>query len=234
MTMHVGMVGTDGIVLAGDILQWGNPSPDSPQFREGLATWINHTASKIKISDDNRIAVACSGDLRGAYPLADEILVNLRPEFWECPERRVQEIATSYTAARPRWRDTQSLILLTTPMSLYRLDCFTPLEGEPLSPQCQRVPIYAFAGDALNPAIYWAVRYCLTLHPEMRTLRRLTRLAVQIVVEGGVLNGGRIGGLEVVHCDAARIHKLASKEGEMLSLEAQQRSSQIRQVIIGE
>jgi hypothetical protein len=230
MTMQVGMVGRDGIVLTGDTLQWGNPNPESSQFHEGLATWMSHTASKIKISDDNGIAVSCSGDLRGAYSLADEILASLTPEFWGSPEKRIQDITRSHIAAR-RWRDTQSLIILCDPMTLYQLDCFASLEGEPPSPQCQRVPIYAFSGDALNPAVYWAIRYCRTLPYEMRTLRKLTRLAVQIVVEGGVVNSGVIGGLEVVHCNGRGIHKLDESENETLLQESRQFSDQIKRMV---
>jgi hypothetical protein len=231
MTMQVGMVGRDGIVLTSDTLQWGYPNPGSPQFSEGLAVWMSHTASKIKIGDDGRIAISCSGDLRGAYSLADEILASLAPEFWGSPERHIQEIAKSHAAARSRWRDTQALILLSTPMSLYRLDCFASLEGEPLSPQCQRVPVYAFAGDALNPAVYWAIRYCRTLLPEMLTLNRLTRLAAQVVVEGGVLNSGNIGGLEVVRCNSTGIYKLNERENEALIQESRQLSDQIQRLI---
>jgi hypothetical protein len=236
MTMHVGIVGSDGIVLAGDTLQWGYLKADSIASRQELSTRMSQTESKIKISDDRKIAVSCAGYLREANPLADGIIADLSPEFWQYPERRVYEIARSYAASRPRWRDTQSFILLSEPMrALYLLDCFVDERtNEPLSPLCRRVPLYAFAGDALNGAIYWAMRYCRTLSPEMRILHRLTRLAAQIIADAGALDTGNVGGLEVVQCDSDGIHQLTDRENETLLQEAQQRSNQIQRLIIGE
>jgi len=197
---------------------------------------MSPTVSKIKVSDDRKIAVSCAGYFREAYPLADGIIAGLSPEFWQYPERRVYEIARSCAASHPRWRDTQSFILLSEPMpALYLLDCWADERtNEPLSLQCRRVPLYAFAGDALNGAIYWAMRYCRTLSPEMRTLHRLTRLASQIIADAGALDTGNVGGLEVVRCDSAGIDQLTDRGNETLLQEAQQRSNQIQRLIIGE
>jgi hypothetical protein len=236
MTMHVGIVGSDGVVLAGDTLAVGYQNADSIASRQGLSTRMSQTVSKIKVSDDRKIAVSCAGYLHDAYPLADGIIADLSPEFWQYPERRVYEIARSYAASHPRWRDTQSFILLSEPTpALYLLECLADERtNELLSPLCRRVPLYAFAGDVLNGAIYWAMRYCRTLSPEMRTLHRLTRLAAQIIADAGALNTGNVGGLEVVRCDSAGIDQLTDRGNETLLQEAQQRSNQIQRLIIGE
>jgi hypothetical protein len=235
MTMQVGIVGSHGIVLAGDTLAWDYPNPDSIASRQELSTRMSQTVSKIKVSDDRKIAVSCAGYLREAYPLADGIIAALSPGFWQYPETRVCEIAKSYAASLPCWRDTQSFILLPDPMpALYLLDCLANARtNELLSPLCRRVPLYAFAGDVLNGAIYWAMRYCRALSPEMRTLGRLTRLATQIIADAGALDTGNIGGLEVMQCDSTGIHQLTERENETLLQEAQQRSNQIQQLIIG-
>jgi len=212
MTIHVGMAGSVGIVLAGDTLEWASPNADSLASRQTLSTWMSQTGSKIKLSDDRKIAVSYAGDLREAYALADAIIADLSSEFWQNPETRVCQIARSFAASYPRWRETQSFILLSEPMpNLYLLDCLVnQTTNEPLSPLCRRVPVYAFAGDALNGAVYWAMRYCRTLSPEMRTLHRLTRLAAQIIADAGALSSAYIGGLEVVQCDTDGIHQLTS------------------------
>lgn len=236
MTMHVGIVGCDGVVLAGDTLESGYPNADSIASCQDLSTRMSQTVSKIKVSDDRKIAVSCAGYLREAYLLADGIIADLSPEFWQYPQRRVYEIARSCAESHPRWRDTQSFILLSEPMpALYLLDCRADERtNEPLSLQCRKVPFYAFAGDALNGAIYWAMRYCRTLSQEVRTLHRLTRLAAQIIADAGALDTGNVGGLEVVRCDSAGIDQLTDRGNETLLQEAQQRSNQIQRLIIGE
>src|ERR1035441_1605164 len=116
MTIHVGMAGSDGIVLAGDTLEWGSPNVASLASRQALSTWMTQTGSKIKLSDNRKIAVSCAGDLREAYALADAIIADLSSEFWQNPETRMCQIARSFAASYPRWRETQSFILLSEPM----------------------------------------------------------------------------------------------------------------------
>jgi len=229
------MVGSDGIVLAGDTLTWDNPHPDSIQFRQGLSTSMNQTVSKIKIGGDRKVAVSCAGYLREAYPLAESIIANLSLELWEHPETHIQQIAKSYAASRPHWRDTQFLVLLSKPVpAIYLLDCVADEKTNELLVECRNVPFYAFDGDALNGAIFWAMRYYRSLPPEMRTLQRLMRLAAQIVADAGTLNSGNVGGLEMIYCDSTGIRQLTNRENADLLQEAQQRSDQIQQLILGE
>jgi len=230
------MVGSDGIVLAGDTLQWSIPHANSAPSRAGISTWLSQTVSKIKISDNRKIAVSCARDMRESYELADAIK-NLSPEFWPSPETRIQEIAASYLASRPQWHGAQCLILVSEPQpALYLLECLVDEQtSEPIPPQCRNVPMYAFDGDSLNGAIFWAMRYCRWLSPEKRTVRRLMRLAAQIVADAEVLSSGNVGGaMEVVYCDCSGVHQLTSSESETLLQEAQDRSNQIRGLILGE
>lgn len=235
MTLHVGLVGSDGIVLAGDTLQWANPNANSAPSRAGISTWLNQTLSKIKISDDGKIAVSCAQDLREAYALADAVIAGLSPQFWEIPEGRIQDIAQSYSEACVRWHGAQSLIVLSHPApALYLLECLVDEHTQqPLNPQCRAVPMYAFDGDALNGAIFWAMRYYRTLSPHERTIHRLMRLGAQIVADAGEISSGNVGGLEVVYSDTQGIHRLAVPENAILLQEAQERSSTVRSLIIG-
>jgi hypothetical protein len=234
MTLHVGMVGNDGIVLAGDTLTFDYPRSESNETRQGLTTWMSQTESKIRISGNGKIAVSCAGNMREARPLADHIIAELTPEYWELPEARICEIARSFAASCTRWRDTQFLILLSEPMSLYLLDCVpNEITNELLTPQCRMVPWYAFDGDTLNASIFWAIRYCRPLPPQMRTVQRLKRLAAQIIADAGTINSGGIGGLEMVYCDGSGIHKMTNGENAELLKEAQERSNQVQELILG-
>jgi hypothetical protein len=55
MTMQVGMVGTDGIVLAGDMLCTREPVATSAPSRLGTAARCNYGSSKILIHDTERL-----------------------------------------------------------------------------------------------------------------------------------------------------------------------------------
>jgi hypothetical protein len=236
MTLHVGMVGTDGIVLAGDTLQWANPLPDSIPSRAGISTWMNHTMSKIKISDDRKIAVACAGALKEAYPLADAIIAGLSLGSRQHPEGRIQEITQTFADSQSRWRGVQCLILFSEPQpALYLLECIPDeLTGKAQSPQCCAAPMYAFAGDSLNGAIFWAMRYYRILPPAKQAICYLQRLSAQIVADAGALNTGSVGGLELVYCDQSGIHSLSARENYVLLREAQERSADILTRIIGD
>ncbi len=138
MTMQVGMVGVDGIVLAGDTLQWANPIPDSGPSRLGISTWMNQTKSKIKISEDRKIAVACAGAMEEAYPLADAIIFG--------PVARESKISRGANSGNYSGicrfsispAGVQCLILLSEPRpSLYIVECLPDqLTGMAQPPQC--------------------------------------------------------------------------------------------------
>jgi hypothetical protein len=235
MTMHVGMVGTDGIVLAGDTLQWANPLPDSVPSQTGISTWMNQTLSKIKISDDRKIAVACAGSLQEAYPLADAFIAGLSTQIRQYPEGRIQEITQEFADSQPRWRGVECLVLFSEPQpNLYHLQCLPDeITGRAQAPQCCAVPMYTFAGDSLNGAIFWAMRYYRILPPAKQTVCHLQRLAAQIVADAGALNAGSVGGLELVYCDQLGIHSLSNRENYTLLRDAQERSDDILARIIG-
>jgi hypothetical protein len=234
--MQVGMIGSNGIVLASDTLQWANPLADSVPSRARVSTWMNHTMSKIKISDDRKIAISCSGSLKEAYPLADAIIAGLSEDCRQYPEGRIQEITRTFVASQPRWRGVQCLILLSEPQpALYLLECLPDeLTNKAQSPQCCAVPMYAFAGDALNGAIFWAMRYYRDLPPARRSICCLKRLAAQIVADAGALNSASVGGLELVYCDESGVHSLTSAENSSCLREAQEYSNNILDLIIGE
>lgn len=236
MTIHVGMIGSDGIVLAGDTLQFADPLVNSAPYRAGISTRMTQTVSKIKVSPNREIAVSCAQDLRQAYELADAIIAGFSQNSADFYEGRIQEIADSYSLTQQAWHGAQCLILTAKPFpALYLLECLVDLKSGQRSPaQCRCVPGYAFDGDCLNGAIYWAMRYYLRLPPTKRTVPHLKRLAVQTVADAAALSSGSIGGLEVVYLDQSGIHQTTISENSILLDEAEQRSTDILNLICPE
>src|SRR5262249_5822525 len=84
MTMQVGMVGTDGIVLASD------------------TKWVEHTLgaarniydkTKIKISDERGIAISYARNMETAGPVADSIIAELTDSEMLTPIFPTQNLA---------------------------------------------------------------------------------------------------------------------------------------------
>jgi 20S proteasome alpha/beta subunit len=82
-------------------------------------------------------------------------------------------------------------------------------------------------GDAGNSAIFWAMRF----YSRTLSVRQLTRLAALVVVSAGKLNNGSIGGLEVMTCDQAGIHRWPRRENETLESDTQNLLKQIGELI---
>lgn len=86
MTIHIGMLANDGIVLAGDTKAHTRPL-------RGLRH--SYSKSKIKVDPTNRVAITCAVDLTGAEAFADRIIANaseLKLLGWRERERRIREI----------------------------------------------------------------------------------------------------------------------------------------------
>src|ERR1700687_5047731 len=93
MTMQVGMVGSDGIILASDTKIWAQPP--------GLGRTITAGLSKIKISESAKIAVLSAGDMSASSRVADAIIANPHLAGSSSPEARICEIAMEELA---KWR----------------------------------------------------------------------------------------------------------------------------------
>src|SRR5690349_1173704 len=89
MTMQVGMIGTDGIVLAGDT--WCSRSPRNP----GFAARMGYHASKIKISHERGIAVAVSGDMDRGNEVASRVISEVSESDVSARESSILAISDS-------------------------------------------------------------------------------------------------------------------------------------------
>jgi hypothetical protein len=176
------MLGTDGIVLAGDMRVSRNP------LTGVNAPWQNYQGPKIQISDNGRIAVSCAHDMQTGKDVARAIFANMTHGDHPSCEQEIKDIGSSAAQGR----NVECIVVFADPLpSLY---VFQYLNGGN-DIECQRSISCLPAGDTRNPAVFWGMKYY-----EMRSLDQLKHLAACMVVAAGDLNNGVIGGLEVAFC----------------------------------
>lgn len=224
MTMQVGMMAADGIVLASDTFSTRQPVSGAPF---GTA-WYGYSSSKIVISDDCKIAVTCARDMMLASLLTEALIGGLTPEFRANPEQRIRSIASA-ELAKLHWNAVECLVALSDPSpALFHLQCLE----QGAESYCPRITDFAFAGDCCNSAIFWAMRYYRAAPPELRSVKTMLPLISQIVLDAGELNSGSIGGLEIICSDASGFHRVPDSRIGSLKKQAASRSKRIERLIL--
>jgi hypothetical protein len=216
MTIQVGMVGIDGIVLAGDTRISRGPS------RGVSASRMAYDGPKIRISDSGRIAVTCAHDMQTANNIADAIFANMIGGGHSTCEREIKEVC----AARAQGRDVECIIVFADPCPcLYLFQHYT-------SPTCthtqsQRITGCIATGDMQNPAVFWGMSYY-----QLLPVNRLEHLAACMVVAAGGLNSSMIGGFELVLCDRDGCRRLSNESAGELQSSAKEKIARIGEFIL--
>jgi hypothetical protein len=213
MTMQVGMVGTDGVLIASDTRWMHSPRlrPNEPWAGERYT----FNSTKIKISHERGIAVSSARNMETAGHVATTIISTLEDEELLYPILRIETIAAKVLqSAEAERNDAQCLVALVRPFPQLFLLHFGMVNGE-WGPFCQKMKTTAIAGDNVNPALYWAERYY-----EPAPVESLIPLAAQVVVTAHKLNNGSISGLEVVLCTASGIRRLSDESTNELEAKA--------------
>jgi hypothetical protein len=223
--MQVGMVGSDGIVLASDTKETHAPILEKDQLWAGAQFGSN--TPKIEVSHERGMAIACAFDMETARQVAKKIMADLKDEELEHPIAAIKEIAASVqTDEQIR---AQCIIVLTRPSPRMFMFQYARVEGR-WSPYCQEMESKAIAGDNLNAAIFWMERY----YDGTLSTAQLTSVAAQLVVSAGRLNPYTISGLEIVLCNSSGIHPLAIKENEKWESRARDLDTHIGDQILGQ
>jgi hypothetical protein len=187
------MVGTDGIVIASD-LKWYSET-------EGMRE--THLASKIKIRDDGRIAIACA---ESEYSLNLSTLIFRGFQGTSSASRcavleRIGEEAMGWCDKVPQPRpQCHCLIAMREPFGLYSL------RVGPEGQNCTKITDKRRAGDAGNPAMYFARFY------EKKPASDLVFLASHIVLRAAQFNSDGVEGLEVLLCEEQGMRMLSDAE----------------------
>jgi hypothetical protein len=210
MTLQVGMVGIDGVVIVGDTWRYVEPQHKS---------WSGYHASKLRVGDSSRIAVACARDMDTSTRIAEEIFLRLAGDSSD-RSREILDIGTRVASGH----DSECLIAFADPVpSLYLFLC-----DKNGNRRCEEVYSCFSIGDAGNSAIFWAMHF----YSRTLSVRQLTRLAALVVVSAGKLNSGSIGGLEIMTCDQAGIQCWPRPENETLESDTQNLLKQIGELIL--
>lgn len=208
MTMQVGMLATDGIVLAGDT--W---SHSETTVRSG------YSSSKIRINDTAQIAVTCARDMVLASHVAEAIMSGVQGKDWQNCERFIRDAACEAAGER----DIECIVAFAGNLpALYQ---FQYVKGEKY---CSRIIDCIHAGDVTNAAVFWTMRYYRHLPVD-----RLSRLAAHLIVTSAKLNTATIKGLEVVFCKASGFQRLPVKQTLALQTTARELDERIGELILG-
>jgi len=203
MTMQVGMVGTDGVLIASDTL-WMNT--EDTQYAS-----VRHTSNTTKIEIDyrNGVGIACARNMELAGRIAKDLLNEFDAEDWGGPDTRAVDIANKVLEeSSERRRDFQCTIVTAKPEpQLFQLHhgIFHLQKGA----RCQLHSRKVFAGDTVNSAVFWGERFYSSWEESLQPIHNLIPLAAHIIFCAGKIGRGTIGGLEIAFCDSSGIHRLS-------------------------
>jgi len=218
MTMQVGMVGTDGIVIAGDTRH-----SISPRFA-GAAARHGFGGTKIRIDESGRIAVCCAIDMNASKRFAERILSELPSEEPKNRLRRIEEIGREIGAGLAGSREIESLMVFADSLSTFYHFRFI---GSDREVSVDEVIDAAASGDTVNSAIFWRMRYYKRL-----PIEQLTVLASHLIVSAGETNSAMIDGLEILLCDANGLRRLSDDENREWASKAKERGERIGEMVL--
>lgn len=206
MTMQVGMLGTDGIVLAGDRLNHFTHSQDGHFTSEdGDFTDVMTDDLIPKIITSETLAIAWSG-LDLAKEVAMRIIEN--PAALASPDRNVRiraiarEVYEASDAGSSPGRKDSELVIAST-LDLKHLYSLTMRPGQSDLSERNRV----MAGHKANSAAFFLQRYY-----RRTCVSNLKLLAAHIILSAIQVSRGYLEGLEIVTCTAEGIKSLPTDE----------------------
>ena len=204
MTMQVGMVGKNGIVLASD-LKWNG---DAGGQRE------SHYASKIKLCEERGIAVACS-ESEVSLNIASAIIDGFKQDDHLSPIPAIERIA------KDAMRRFDEPVFIRSGNIRPQSHCLVVLKGKPgklfslkVGPEgqnCSEELQKRRAGDPGNPAMFFVESYYTS-----RPVEQLVFLAAHVVLMAAHFNSGGIGSIKILVCDKSGFRMLPPDEIERL------------------
>jgi len=202
MTMQVGMVGTDGILIASD----------TRYMNQGSGVRGAFNASKITVNYERGIAISRAHAMETAKRVAEAIVSDLKDSELKYPIPPMEKIASVVVDPAGNRKQVECLIILVKPSPrLFYLQSGIV----DLVVHCEEMHGAVNTGDKENPAVFWRDRYY-----ERLPIRTLVPLAAHLIVSAGRLNNAAIGGLEIVLCDASGLRRLSDDSIRELELTA--------------
>jgi hypothetical protein len=220
MTMQVGMIGSNGIVLASDT-QCTVP----PQGGHRIGEVACHTrgVSKIRLDPTKRVAIGCASDMEKAGQVAEGIIADfpiLKDSDPQTRERRMWEIGDTLAGEH----HVQCIVVFADPVpDMYFLEFFK-VQG---IRSCQQMIDKVAAGNTVNAAVFWQETYY-----SRRPLPHLIRLAAHQVVAASKLGFPGIGGLEMLVCNECGIDVWDEERNRKLEAETKIRHERIAELVM--
>lgn len=212
MTMQVGMMASDGVLIAGDKV-WANN--ESTQYASARHT---SNTTKIEINYDKGVAIACARSMELATRVAQDLLSELDPGDWAGPENRIKPITTKLLEQLPEKRRHFQCIIATARPEFQLFHLYAGLYDLQKGVECRRQDHTVFAGDTMNSAVFWRERYYSSWEGSPLPIDQLIPLAAHIVLSAGQIGRGAIGGLEIVRCDKDGVRHLSKQSIEKLKI----------------
>jgi hypothetical protein len=232
MTMQVGMVGTDGIVLAGDTRRTKSPVVKFGQER--FSGRYGENGTKIKIRDDRKIAVSSALCLDTAERIAGAIIARQDISNAGLVESGIETIAKEVFGANKKKGFHCIVVVSVDPKP--RLYLVTDVKvGRSWTAICLEKKRLAVAGDTVNAAVFWAERYYNQyLHIEKKPVTELIPLAAHLIVCAHSLNTATVSGLEIVVCKSSGVELQSEDFIDQLENRAAKREEAIAKMIFND
>lgn len=222
--MQIGIVASDGIVLASDIWTHSDVTPKMRAESLAAPVWKGEPVSKIAVSNDGCLAVARAHDLQQAKLMSAAVLSNLSVENRQNPEQRLKEIAIESLSSQFYRGSTCLVASISAPLRIFRVRCFYDPDVCKNVCECDQSNEYLLSGDSYSPATFWATRYLPSNSTKQLTVDEATSLAIQIIVDAGIINSGSIRGVEIVRGNSDGFYYCSSDVTRGWAEEARKRS----------
>jgi hypothetical protein len=172
MTLQVGMLESDGVVLAGDTRLSRTPRPGV------YAPWQSYNGPKVLISPSGRIAISCAHDMQTGKTFAEAIFAGMTHGDDHSCEQQIREIASSVV----RGRGIECLIAFSDPLpSLYVLRYAKGEYGDDI--ESQRIIGFAAMLRVMSAGLFQQM-LCVYLPPQLEVSVHLFPWAKILMVHG--------------------------------------------------
>jgi hypothetical protein len=188
MTLQIGFVGTDGIVLASD-------------RKKVFFDPVQHSSSVSKFICSKDIAIACAG-----YEIGELVARKMLSDTSSLPFFRAEQLAAEVYEqhAQNLKANSDSQLLAVSLKDLNAIYNLQIIGGTPRSNRCRDK---AYGGHLMNSGLFFSERFY-----ERKPISQLVFLAAHTILMAAKLNPRDIEGLEIVTCTESGIAHLPESQ----------------------
>jgi len=187
MTLQVGLVGTNGIVLASDCL-----------VGRSHVKHLTSKYSKISTRKDQKVISCWSGDEYPSTQLVKEVFKRLSGDDLSELSSNIPEsiLETSFGADIVKYDSAEAMaVTISSTPKLYEIRLRRDGTKGSVDRACVRIQDKCIMGHRANAATFYTEHYYRKCPVE-----NLVRLAAHTITTGSMINPNGIGGLEIIIC----------------------------------